>query len=205
MAAVARATLLSASEFATEAEPALRNVFCTLDFVGTRVPIPLFTRALPERVILTEFDSFIIGPTEYRALTMAASAVGDTHILYTILTAFDGGRPTWRLPLIGFEEYYTCDSSVPREYQGLALTRTVYSPTGRWGLLCPESFPLLGASRAFMRTYKANDPDWSRGLTSFVGRLQESHREQRIDVAWVQPLLDHMYYDKAPRFLEREA
>lgn len=192
----AKAQRLDELEFRQEAEPMLRRIFESTDS-ATRP----FLDSIDERLILRD-DTFFLWEDAFLAVSHAAEAIGEDHMLYTILRS--GSTPeklTWRLPLNQYDEYDQADVAIVRKERiGFTLDRVLYSPTGEWGILFPELYALMGGSRAFVAQFKEKYPRWPQDTEEFIEDRRRAHLERGVDVSWVSELLKHIYGENAPKF-----
>ncbi len=201
MVTVERATRLTPEEFWAEAEPAFRKVFRTFDLRGKLVRQDLFQNSLTEGLILGS-DSHLLFLDAFVGVSESARAGGDDSLLYTILYAFQEGAEhrTWRLPLIGYEEYTRADTQLGRSIMGIPLETALYSPQGDWGVFSDDTFSILAGTTEFVQHFKKAHKFHLGELSEFMDGFREASEKRGVDVSWVQPLLDSLYGAEAPRF-----
>jgi hypothetical protein len=195
-----RATRLTPEQFASEAEPAFRKVFKTLKLRDTRLKEEIFQDNIDVGLVL-ECDAFYLFAGQFAAVSEAARAVGDDHLLYTILYTRPPADLTWRLPPIGYEEYYLAEDRVDRlEPIGIPLERVLYSPQGKWGVMSYDPFSIVGGTAEFVECVKREYRHWQSDLYEFVKSMREAGSQRGMDISWVQPLLSSLYGPDAPAF-----
>lgn len=204
------ASRLNPEEFHILAEEPMYSVFNRFEvserafYAANEAP---FRDTVAERFIVGHVDAFKLEEPLYRALCKAADAVGEHFMFYSVIRAMDRGLEsnTWKLPLFDYESYEIPDYGPMsredyRDTKGIALEQVVYSPRGEWGVLCDEDFALVGGSLKFVTYLRHELKFWEEGLVAFMEGFHEAQEKRGADVSWVQPLLDHLYREDAPRF-----
>jgi hypothetical protein len=206
VALLERATRLTPEQFALEAEPAFRKVFKTFALRDANLKEEIFQDNVAAGLVW-ECDCFHLFARQFAAVSEAARAIGDDHLLYTILYApMTPEAFTWRLPLVGYEEYYLAEErSDAFERIGIPLERALYSPTGSWGVVSHDPFSIVGGTLEFVECVKHEYRYWQSDLAGFVESMREAGSQRGVNVTWVQPLLNSLYGVDAPTFEPDEA
>ena len=189
-------------EFDSRAKPVLDGLIRTFEvYEGP------FRDEIKERLLLYTVG-FWLDEGQFRAVCEAATAVGDSRLLYSNIRGYLGGPElmpyyTWELSPFEYDEY--CDSDdgpVVKEHDiGIPLDRILYSPSGQWAVLLPDVFAVVGGSSSFVDAFKRSYPEWDGHANMFVEAFLEGARERDADVSWVPGLLSHVYGDDAPAFV----
>jgi len=192
---------LSPQQFEKVAELALKQIFKALD--PENEP---FQDKVEEKLIL-DLVGFWLNEEQFRSLCVAAQAVGDQVLMYSVVRGYLGGPElmpyyTWELQLWDYSAYCDADDEPPPKEKdiGIPLDRVLYSPSGKWGILLPDLFALVGGSAPFVRRFKEEYARWRQDLDRFIEARTEAAKKRNADMAWVPSLLHHMYGDDAPPF-----
>lgn len=187
---------LSGVDWATELEPAFRQVFAATDPFGSPFQPAVSARALLYPV------SYLLDAEQFQALADVARSIGDDAICVSItetnkrLDAPDARH--WILEHWEWTEYHELgDVGV--------LENAVYSPIGQWGMLIShEQHAVLGGSERFMQEMAARFPAFQESLGEFLTYWSENSRRHNADVDWVAPLLSHLYGESRARQVSLE-
>jgi hypothetical protein len=193
---------LSEAEFEIKAAPALRKVFVHEDPYDRPFASSVEARALLYPVSLT------LGSTEVpllEAIVLAATKLGDLGFYLSIIE-----RPTpqaqnelyhWHFSFTDMDAYLSLD------YPSI-LEHTLYSPSGRWGLMIShEDHALLGGTWTFFKTMKKIIPGFDdiRQVHGFLAYWEYWWKRCEADISWIPGLLTHVYDAKTARQLLTEA
>jgi len=198
--------VLSEEEFQSEAAPALHRVFAREDPWHKPFADGVEVRRL---LYLVHADLEDLDYPLLDALVSVATGLGDAGFYVSIIE-----RPLpesewswrqdwhWYLPFAEVEAYGTLGGALSQE-------RTLYSPSGRWGLMIShEDHALLGGEAVFFAAMREAIPGFDNigQVQLFLSDWRYYKTEYGADVSWIPDLLSHVYgAELAEKMLEDAA
>lgn len=194
--------ILTESEYQSEAEPFLRQVFIHDD--AFRQP---FAASVSNRLIVSPYQ-YAIAPPLSEAIVAAASSLGETSCYVSILWRWQDSQRTraiepshWQISLTEFYEAYigneNCLSSIANQQSSFnSLESATYSCRGTWGIIVThESLGLLGGRSEFMEAIRSFAPAIDQQVFEFLSYIKEFQASygQHHSFDWVRSLLAHVY------------
>ena len=184
---------LSEEKYQAEAAPALHRVFAYEDPWHEPFANGVEVRRLlyPVHAGLRDLDYPLLD-----ALVSVATRLEDDGFYVSIIE-----RPTpdsewsrrddwhWYLPFAEIEAYGSLGDA-------LSLERTLYSPSGRWGLMIShEDHALLGGEAVFFEAMREAIPGFDNigQVQHFLSDWRYYNAETGADVSWIPDLLTHVY------------
>lgn len=104
---------------------------------------------------------------------------------------------TWRIPLIGYEEYATADEKPTLIY---TMDKCLYSPSAAWGLYCGDDEGILAGTREVVEEFKSRYLHWYGDCQEFINGMREASLRRGVDFSWVQDLLNDLHGNETPTF-----
>lgn len=190
---------LSTVVWHAEAEGPMNAVFRPLTKPPFHQP---FQDKISARLIIDCGDGFDLDERQFHALSAAATDAGDSNVFYSFVRSGPecASYYTWELPLWDYDAYMAVlddkDFFLPDRYVA-PLDRVFFSPTGRWGILLPELYAVVGGSPSFVQRFKQEYPSWQADLEEFVAGFERARRKG-VDTSWVPELLEHVLGSDAP-------
>jgi hypothetical protein len=201
---------LSETEYGAEAAEAYKATFRS----GDPLEEPL-QPWVARRGLLSSFGS-TLDRHELRSLTSAIETVGEDGFFVSVTEGFSmtpvpdamrgisGGpeRRHWWVPLTLREDYYHLPSGSP-----FGLDYALYSRQGTWGILCSHFWiAVLGGRDQFVDAlYEALGVPEQVQIQRVLHDQLTDHRKWGANIAWVPPLLAHLYGQAYTSLILREA
>ena len=184
---------LSEEEFQTEASPALYRVFAREDPWHCPFAAGVEVRRLlyPVGFTLSSFGFPLL-----EALVSASTGLGEAGFYVSVVERPRPGSERnceedwhWYIPFSEMEAYHSLGYV-------FVLEHTLYSPSGRWGLMTShEDHALLGGELVFFEAMRAILPGFDNigQVQLFLSDWRNHKLEYGSDVSWIPGLLSHVY------------
>lgn len=184
---------LSEEEFQAEAAPALHRVFAREDPWHRPFAAGVEVRRLlyPVSFTLSGFDFPLL-----EALVSASTGLGEAGFYVSVVERPRRGSKRdceedwhWYIPYSEMEAYHSLGYV-------FVLEHTLYSPSGRWGLMIShEDHALLGGEAVFFTAMREAIPGFDdvAQIQEFLSVWEYYRVQAGADVSWIPDLLAHVY------------
>lgn len=131
---------------------------------------------------------YYLTESQYHALTEAAKCIGDNGIIISIVeTGIENFNSSehWFLKFpTSYEEYI----NIP-----LVLENSIYSPSGRWGVIIShEEHAVLGSDSLFFETFKKFYPKWAQEKRNFLDMWERNVNKYGSNIDWMSDFLSNI-------------
>ncbi len=201
--------VLSKSEFQSEAEPILRNIFACDDETKQSFPQSCFLHKI---IFYYHCD---IDPPLIDAIVTAAEQLGDTGCYLYGIWEFVPLQPSiqeippryWYIPLSEFQDAYITKDPQFDKFNLCSVFITpnfLFSSQGKWGVMLGEGgFGLLSGLPEFVEEVQKIFPEIDQQVYGFLNHIKIDYT--RVNIDWLPVLLERMYGQDTAQAMLTEA